>query len=824
MVDVATADQKHVKSAPAVSSNRLRRTLTWLSKVCKDRKFLALLGILALGAYLRLWNIHHLFNIFEDFDEGVYSLGARFISQGYLPYQDFTLCHPPLYDLVLASVYKIFGYGFFEGRYFSVALSVACIILIYLVGKKMYHPTAGIVAAALFAVSPDMVYFGRLAVQETLGIFLILLAIYFAIDFIQNKKRNRIFLCGLALGLAVATKYLFIPAAIAIILTIILLTMGERFWESLKTLGRPVLWLIYLCFASIFCSLLMILKWSMKLDVSIPFFEPLYWSVDDVAVTILIFLLPLVISLVILERNLPIKQWWFGLWGLRHNHGLRMLLAGSVLGFIFITGFFWAKAPQEFLSQTILLQQNRLGTTFPSLVEMIRYAPSAPASVIMDLLPVLFVIPLVFALLNKRGFSKSDCFLSMTLVVSFAFCQLFPTAPRYYVSAFPFLLLGISQFMPPLDTKMLASRFEMLSSSFKAGVLVVSSVSLIFMSVTIVQLTTWTGYDVFRVGFPSIDEHVYRETIDYLEGAGAKKIYADNPTFSALSPNLDSTLAFDTFALLWLEDRPPERIVRDMIDEGVDYVVLSPWLNIWGDPYKKEVPLAEEVRRNARLVKVIAPNPLFRVNIYMLGAKSEGVFNGDFDRWVEYKDKEIRLPLGWDPVLITGDGDRAVIEETYIAGEKCVGFIIYEDGLRDDKYDSTKAGIVQDILFPEIELKVQVFPTVNTVITGRALGPSIDFVDSHGHSLMVGFSDEVDGEELIRYGDGSRISIVKNAQLYQWSEHTIDLLAYWNQAGWQQPEKIRVCLVISTYYSQPGYYALYVAKVETEGAKAGTIK
>ena len=115
-----------------MSLSPLKRVLSRLSKLSKDRKILTLLGIVGLGAYLRLWQIQHLFNVVHDYDEGAHSLGAYFISQGYLPYQDFTLVHPPLYDLVLAGVYKVFGYAFLDGRYLSVALSLACIILIYL--------------------------------------------------------------------------------------------------------------------------------------------------------------------------------------------------------------------------------------------------------------------------------------------------------------------------------------------------------------------------------------------------------------------------------------------------------------------------------------------------------------------------------------------------------------------------------------------------------------------------------------------------------------------------------------------------------------------
>jgi len=84
----------------------------------KNTNILILIGILFFDAYLRLLQITHLFIWIEDYDEGAYSTGARFITHGYVPYKDFTLVHPPFYDLVLAAIYKIFGYNFFYGRYF----------------------------------------------------------------------------------------------------------------------------------------------------------------------------------------------------------------------------------------------------------------------------------------------------------------------------------------------------------------------------------------------------------------------------------------------------------------------------------------------------------------------------------------------------------------------------------------------------------------------------------------------------------------------------------------------------------------------------------
>ena len=795
--------------------NALRRFLAWLSKASRDPKILVLLGIIALAVYLRLWNIDHLFNVLHDYDEGAYTLGARFITEGYLPYQDFILVHPPLYDLVLAAFYKIFGYSFLSGRYLAVALSLACIVIIYLAGKKLSHPTTGIVAAALFAVSPDMVYFGRRPVQETLGILLILLAIYFALDFIQNRKHNRAFLCGLLMGLAVATKYTFVPAVLAIIVAIVLLTMGERFWRALKNLGRPALWVIYICFAAIFYSLVMILNWSFKLEVPLPFIDPMYWEVDDVAVTTLVFILPFILALALLERSLPFKRWWSGLWELRRSRGLWLLLGGTALGFIAVTGFFLVKTPQAFISQTILFQENKPLAEFPSLVSLIRIAPSAPSFLEVAFLSILLAIPVIFALLNKQNFSKSIFFLSATLIVSLAFCQLFPALPRYYTAIFPFLFLGIAQFAPPPRTVTLTTSLKGLATRLKAGLLVILAIFIFFTGVTAVLLTNYTGYDVLGVGLPSQEEEVYRETISYLEGAGAAKVYSDNPIVPALSPNLKSTLQFETFAMLWLEKKPPEELVSDIMADGVDYVALTRWAKQWGNPYKEKIDLYQAVRRNGRLMRVIGPDSPCSIEIYLLGAEAQGIFNGDLTQWVTTDDKE--LPLGWSPVLVTGMGDQAIIENTDVNGVKCLGLSIYEDGAQEGSRDATYAGVFQVAPFPESKLKVQVFPTVNTGTTGRVvLGSGIHFVDSNGHALIIGFSDEVDGEKVLQYGDDDRYLVVRNAPLNQWSEHTIDLSAYWAETGWWQPEEVSVYLVVSTYYTEPGYYAFYVAEIETE--------
>ena len=207
-----------------------------LTKILKDRRISALLLVLGVGAYLRLWNVKHLFKWIYDYDEGACSMGARFISQGYLPYQDFTLVHPPFYQVVLASIYKVFGYNFFYGRYLSVFLFLVSVVLSYLIVRKLYNSSAGLVASALFVVFPGLSLLSYRVVQEPLGILLILLAVFFATDYIMRGERtNRLLLSGLCLGFALATKYTFAPAVIAFTVAIAILTMEGR-WPRLRSI------------------------------------------------------------------------------------------------------------------------------------------------------------------------------------------------------------------------------------------------------------------------------------------------------------------------------------------------------------------------------------------------------------------------------------------------------------------------------------------------------------------------------------------------------------------------------------------------------------
>ena len=500
-----------------------------------------MLLILAVGAYLRLWHIQHLFKWIADYDEGAYSLGGRLISQGYLPYQDFTLVHPPLYDLLLSGVYKVFGYNFFYGRYLSVVIFLICVVLAYLIVKRFYNPTAGLVTAALLAVFPGFYLLWYRVVQEPLGILLILLATFLATDYIVNRQhRNRLLFSGLCLGLALTTKFTFVPAVIGFGLGIVILAM-EGHWRS--------------------------------------------W------------------------RSVP-----SGLF----SRELGLLVAGTVGGFILVTGFFIAVAPHEFFNQTLLSQLGyRVGDTMGGIIGRISLLISSGITTDkVNLLSMAFTLGVFLALLIRRKFTRANIFLLATLFVSIPLCATFDPfgAIRFFAPAFIFALLAMASFTPNLNTELLASKLTAQAVLKIAGLIVALLVILASITGTV---TLMRQYNFMGPGQRTYEEQAYSETISYLKEVGAEKVYSLSPIVPALSPKLSTGLEFDTFGLLLVLRQTPETVVKYQLAEGVDYMMLDAF-QLLGLRARELNELAIEVCQQGTLVKRIVPGelPILGIEIY----------------------------------------------------------------------------------------------------------------------------------------------------------------------------------------------------------------
>ena len=119
----------------------------------------ALGAVLAVSLGLRLW---HLDDQSIWYDEG-WSIHLARLSPG----QALDLIaspghtHPPGYYLLLMGWVRLFGDSVLAVRGLSVALGVASVALLYLLGRELFGKPTGLIAAALLAVSPAHIVYSQ---------------------------------------------------------------------------------------------------------------------------------------------------------------------------------------------------------------------------------------------------------------------------------------------------------------------------------------------------------------------------------------------------------------------------------------------------------------------------------------------------------------------------------------------------------------------------------------------------------------------------------------------------------------------------------------
>jgi predicted membrane-bound mannosyltransferase len=112
----------------------------------------ALLAILAIGGFLRLWQLGA---VGYNSDEAVYSGTAAALAGDQRLAQFFPVfrAHPMMLQTMLSWVYRT-GVSDVKGRAVVVAFGVATIWVTYLLGRLLYHQGVGLAAAALWLSCP----------------------------------------------------------------------------------------------------------------------------------------------------------------------------------------------------------------------------------------------------------------------------------------------------------------------------------------------------------------------------------------------------------------------------------------------------------------------------------------------------------------------------------------------------------------------------------------------------------------------------------------------------------------------------------------------
>ena len=106
---------------------------------------------------------------------------------------------------------------FLVGRFLSSLADLGTVLLVFLIGRRIYGKWAGLFAAALIAFSVTNIQLAHFITTDSFVTFFVTLTIYFAVRIMQQGGWGSAILAGLALGFAMATKITIVPLAIVIV-------------------------------------------------------------------------------------------------------------------------------------------------------------------------------------------------------------------------------------------------------------------------------------------------------------------------------------------------------------------------------------------------------------------------------------------------------------------------------------------------------------------------------------------------------------------------------------------------------------------------------
>ncbi len=129
--------------------------------------------------------------------------------QGLLgPEGEPTARRPPLYPIVLGGLYALTGPDPDAGRALQVGLGALIVFLVYALTRRILSEPAAVLAAALTAVNPSLVYVSALLLTENLYIVLLLLVLLLLVRAYECRPQplSRFALAGVLTGLSALTR------------------------------------------------------------------------------------------------------------------------------------------------------------------------------------------------------------------------------------------------------------------------------------------------------------------------------------------------------------------------------------------------------------------------------------------------------------------------------------------------------------------------------------------------------------------------------------------------------------------------------------------
>lgn len=155
---------------------------------------------------------------------GVVKWGLPYITFGNL------INEPPFGYYVDAFFFKTFGLSYETGVGVITLFGLGCVFLVYEIGKILYGERTGLLAAALFVLTPWHVVMSRVFLADVQCLFFSLLYLLVGIWAIRKGSLKILFASGVIFGVALLTKLfaLFTLIPLSLIYLHILETKGSK--------------------------------------------------------------------------------------------------------------------------------------------------------------------------------------------------------------------------------------------------------------------------------------------------------------------------------------------------------------------------------------------------------------------------------------------------------------------------------------------------------------------------------------------------------------------------------------------------------------------
>jgi len=142
-----------------------------------------------------------------DWDEGVFALHGRWFASAGVDGKPFNFQTPPLYQLMVAALFKIGGPNPLFLPILSLAFSILTVYALFYYGRRIYDEATSFYAIAVFITTEFFIFFSRSGLSEAVFLFFFWSAFASFVVGLGTGRTRDFLISGIFTTLALYTKY-----------------------------------------------------------------------------------------------------------------------------------------------------------------------------------------------------------------------------------------------------------------------------------------------------------------------------------------------------------------------------------------------------------------------------------------------------------------------------------------------------------------------------------------------------------------------------------------------------------------------------------------